>query len=102
MQQRVTRRVEAAIVAYRHEESPRLAHKRPTTESTMTQDETFPGGLCLVGIEPVSTDSLVEPAARARDQDTWQARMAQAGAGLHWKVILSTSDAAPGLLASVA
>src|SRR5215510_1878399 len=28
--------------------------------------------------------------------------MAQAGAGLHWKVIPSTSDAAPGLLASVA
>ena len=40
-QQQVNRRVEEAIVAYRHEESPRLAHKMPAKEITMTQDETL-------------------------------------------------------------
>ena len=38
----------------------------------MTQDETFTGGLCLVGIEPVSNYIVLEQAAQARDHDTWQ------------------------------
>ena len=100
--QRVNRRVEEAIVVYRHEESTRLAHKRPTKEITMTQDETFTGGLCLVGIEPVSNYMLLEQAAQAREQDTWQELMAQALAGLNCPVMQSTRDAAPGLLAYVA
>ncbi len=53
-QQQVNRRVEEAIVAYRHEESARLAQEMPRKDITMTQDETFTGGLCLVGIEPVT------------------------------------------------
>jgi hypothetical protein len=36
---------------------------------TVTQDETFMGGLCLVAIEPVSNYILVEHTAEARDQD---------------------------------
>ena len=54
-QQQVNRRVEAAIVAYRHEESARLGHEMPAQAITMTQDETCTGGLCLIGSEPVST-----------------------------------------------
>jgi DNA-binding XRE family transcriptional regulator len=100
-QQQVNRRVEEAIVAYRHEESARLAHEMPPKAITLTQDETFTGGLCLVGIEPVSNYILLEQAAQARDQDTWQALMAQALAGLNCQVIQSTSDEAPGLLAYV-
>jgi hypothetical protein len=100
-QQQVNRRVEEAIVAYRHEESTRLAHQMPAKEITMTQDETFTGGLCLVGIEPVSNYILLEQAAQARDQDTWQELMEQALSGLNCKVIQSTSDEAPGLLAYV-
>ena len=46
-QQQVNRRVEEAIVAYRHEESARLGQEMPTKAITMTQDETFTGGLCL-------------------------------------------------------
>src|SRR5262245_3720232 len=53
-QQQVNRRVEEAIVAYRQEESARLAHTMPPKDITLTQDETCTGGLCLVGIEPVS------------------------------------------------
>jgi len=35
-------------VAYRHEESARLAQDMPTKDLTVAQDETFTGGLCLV------------------------------------------------------
>src|SRR2546427_10093798 len=91
-QQQVNRRVEEAIVAYRHEESARLGHEMPTKAITMTQDETFTGGLCVVGIEPVSNYIVLEQAAQARDHDTWQELMEQALRGLNCQVIQSTSD----------
>ena len=97
-QQQVNRRVEEAIVAYRQEESARLAHEMPAKEITLTQDETFTGGLCLVGIEPVSNYIVLEQPALARDQDTWHELMEPALAGLNCQVIQSTSDEAPGLL----
>ena len=101
-QQQVNRRVEEAIVAYRHEESTCLAREMPAKDITLTQDETFTGGLSLVGIEPVSNYIVLEQAAQARDHDTWHTLMAQALAGLNGRVIQSTSDEAPGLLAYVA
>jgi len=101
-QHHVNRQVEEAIVAYRHEESARLAHEMPAKDITMTQDETFTGGLCLVGIEPKSNSILLEHLASARDQAPWQPRMEPALAGLNCRVIQSTSDEAPGLLAYVA
>jgi len=100
-QQQVNRRVEEAIVAYRQQESTRLAHEMPAKAITITQDETFTGGLCLVGIEPKSNYILLEQLATARDQDTWNALMEPALAGLNCQVIQSTSDEAPGLLAYV-
>jgi hypothetical protein len=100
-QHQVNRRVEEAIVAYRQEESARLARDMPAKDLTIAQDETFTGGLCLVGIDPVSNDIVLEQEALARDQDTWHALMEQALAGLHCQVIQSTSDEAPGLLAYV-
>ena len=45
----------------------------PAKDITLTQDETFTGGLCLVGMEPVSNYILLEQAAQARDHDTWKA-----------------------------
>src|SRR2546427_4859593 len=57
-QQQVNRQVEEATVAYRREESPGLAKDMPAQAITMTQDETFTGGLCLVGIEPVSNEIM--------------------------------------------
>jgi hypothetical protein len=100
-QQQVNRCVEEAIVAYRQEEHARLAHEMPPKDITLTQDETFTGGLCLVGIEPVSNYIVLEQVAQARDHDTWQAHMEPALAGLNCRVIQSTSDEAPGLLAYV-
>jgi len=101
-QQQVNRHVEEAIVAYRQKERARLAHEMPPKAITLTQDETCTGGLCLVGMEPVSNAIVLEHTAPGRDQDTWHALMEQALAGLNCKVIQSTSDEAPGLLASVA
>jgi transposase len=100
-QQQVNRRVEEAIVVYRQEESARLAQDMPAKAITITQDETFTGGLCLVGTEPKSNYILLEQPAAARDQDTWQEHMEPALAGLNCTVIQSTSDEAPGLLAYV-
>jgi len=100
-QQQVNRRVEEAIVAYCREESERLAYEMPTKAITLTHDETFTGGLCLVGIEPVSNYILLEQTAQACDQDTWKELMEQALVGLNGQIIQSTSDEAPGLLAYV-
>ena len=101
-QQQVNRHVEEAMVAYRQEESTRLALEMPPKEMTMTLDETFTGGLCLVGMEPDSNYIVLEHTAPARDQDTWNMLMAPALAGLNCQVIQATSDEAPGLLAYVA
>lgn len=101
VQQQVNCRVEEAIVAYRQAEHARLAHEMPPKAIPLTQDETFTGGLCLVGIEPVSNYMLLEQTAQARDHDTWQALLEPALAGLNCPIIPSTSDEAPGLLAYV-
>jgi hypothetical protein len=91
-----------AILKLRQEESARLAQDMPTKAITLAKDETFTGGLCLVAAEPKSNDIVLEQAAHARDQDTWQALMGKALSGLNGQVMQSTSDAAPGLLAYVA
>ena len=101
-QQQVNRQVEDTIVSYRQAETARLAKEMPRKDITLTQDETFTGGLCLVGSEPVSNFIILEQLARARDQTTWNALMEPALAALNCQVIQSTSDEAPGLLAYVA
>jgi hypothetical protein len=101
-QQQGNRHVEEAMVAYRHEESTRVALEMPPTEMTMTRDETLTGGLYLVGMDPESNSIVLEQTAPARDHDTWQALLEPALAGLHGTVMQATSDAAPGLLAYVA
>ena len=46
-QRQINRPVEEAIVASTREETARLAQGMPPQEITVTQDETFTGGLCL-------------------------------------------------------
>ena len=101
-QQRLNLSVEEAMVAYRRQETGRLAQDMAPKDITVAQDETFTGGLCLVAIEPVSNYILLEQTAETRDQDTWSKLMAQALAPLKCHIIQSTSDEAPGLLAYVA
>jgi hypothetical protein len=93
------RQGEEAIVAYRREASARVAQAMPAPALTVAKDATSPGGLCLGAMAPKSHDLLVEQAAPARAQDTWQARLAPALSGLHCQGIPSPRDAAPGLLA---
>jgi hypothetical protein len=100
-QQQVNRQVEDAIVTYRQEERARLAKDMPAKTITLTKDETFTGGLCLVAAAPQSNSIVLEQAAPGRDQETWKALMEKALSGLPCQGIQSTSDAAPGLLAYV-
>jgi hypothetical protein len=96
-QQQVNRRVEEAMVAYRHDETARLAQDMPRKAITVTQDETFTGGLCLVTMDPDSNFIILEQLAQTRDQASWNACMAPALAQLNGQVMQSTSDEAPGL-----
>jgi Family of unknown function (DUF6399) len=100
-QQQVNRQVEQAMVTYRHDETARLAQDMPHKDLTVTQDETFTGGLCLVTMDPESNFLILEQLAQTRDHVMWNDLMAPALAPLHGRVIQSTSDEAPGLLASV-
>ena len=48
-QRQVNQQVEEAIVAYRREESARVAKDMPAKAITLAKDETFTGGLCPSG-----------------------------------------------------
>jgi Family of unknown function (DUF6399) len=100
-QQQVKLQVEQAMVTYDHDETARLASGMPQKDLTVTQDETFTGGLCLITMDPESNFIILEQLAQARDQTTWDDLMAPALAPLNCRVIQSTSDEAPGLLAYV-
>jgi hypothetical protein len=100
IQHQVHRHVEEAIGTSRRAERTRLATDMPAKDLTVAKEATCTGGLCLVAADPTSTDIVVEHAAQGRDHDTWQTLMEQARSGLHGQVMPSTSDAAPGLLAS--
>jgi len=100
-QQQVTVQVEQAMVTSHHDATARLANGMPQKDLTVTQDETFTGGLCLITMDPESNFILVEQLAQARDQTTWHTLMEPALAQLNCRVIQSTSDEAPGLLAYV-
>src|SRR2546427_1763309 len=100
-QQQVNLQVEQAIVTYDQDETARLASGMPHKDLTVTQDETFSGGLCLITMDPESNFIILEQLAQARDQITWDKLMAPALAQLNCRVIQSTSDEAPGLLAYV-
>jgi hypothetical protein len=100
-QQQVNVQVEHAMVTYGQDETARLAKDMPQKDVTVTQDETFTGGLCLITMDPESNFIMLEQLAQARDQATWNEWMAPALAQLNCRVIQSTSDEAPGLLAYV-
>src|SRR5712691_9781051 len=100
-QHQVNRRVEEAMVAYRQDETARLAKDLPRKAITVTQDETCTGGLCRVTMDPESNCIILEQLAQARAQASWNALMAPALAQRKCQVMQSTSDEAPGLLAYV-
>jgi hypothetical protein len=99
--QQINVQIEQAMVAYDQDETARLAKAMPKKDLTVTQDETFTGGLCLITIDPDSNFIILEQLAQARDQVSWNDAMAPALAQFNCRVIQSTSDEAPGLLAYV-
>jgi hypothetical protein len=101
-QQQVNRQIEEAIIDYNQSETLRLAKTMPPKDLSVTQDETFTGGLCLITMDPESNFIILEQLAQARDQVSWNEGMAPALAQLNCRVIQSTSDEASGLLAYVA
>jgi hypothetical protein len=100
-QQQVNIQVEQAMVTYGQDETARLAQDMPQKDLTVTQDETFTGGLCLITMDPESNFIILAQLAQARDQISWDDLMAPALEQLNCRVIQSTSDEAPGLLAYV-
>jgi Family of unknown function (DUF6399) len=100
-QQQVNVQIEQAMVAYDQDETARLANGMPQKDLTVTQDETFTGGLCLITMDPDSNFIILEQPAQARDQTSWNEYMEPALAQFNCRVIQSTSDEAPGLLAYV-
>src|SRR5262244_3037939 len=100
-QQQVNVHIEQAMVAYGHDETARLAKDMPRKDLTVAQDETFTGGLCLLTMDPESNFIILEQLAQTRDHVMWNELMAPALAPLNCRVIQSTSDEAPGLLAYV-
>jgi hypothetical protein len=100
-QQRVNRQIEEAIVDYGQRETARLAKTMPPKDLSVTQDETFTGGLCLLIMDPESNFIILEQLAQSRDQVSWNEGMAPALTPLKCRVIQSTSNEAPGLLAYV-
>jgi Family of unknown function (DUF6399) len=100
-QQQVNVHIEQAMVAYGHDETARLAKAMPRKDLTVTQDATFTGGLCRLTMDPESNFIILEQLAQTRDQVMWNELMAPALAPLNCRVIQSTSDEAPGLLAYV-
>ena len=101
-QQQINVQIEQAMVAYDQDETARLAKAMPKKDLTVTQDETCTGGLCLITIDPDSNFIILEQLAQARDHVSWNDAMAPARAKFNCRIIPSTSDEAPGLLASVA
>src|SRR5215475_6361397 len=77
-QQQVNLQVEQAMVTYHQNETTRLASGMPHKDLTVTQDETFTGGLCLITMDPESHFIILEQLAQARDQTTWNEWMAPA------------------------
>jgi Family of unknown function (DUF6399) len=100
-QQQVNVQVAQAMVPSHQDATLRLAQDMPHKDLTGTQDDTFTGGLCLITMDPESHFMILEQWAQARDQTSWHALRAPALAPLNGRVIPSTSDAAPGLVASV-
>jgi hypothetical protein len=98
-QQQVNVHIEQAIMAYDRDETARLANGMPQKDLTVPQDDTCTGGLCLITMDPDSNCMILAQLAQARDQVSWNACMAPARAQLKCRVMQSTSDEAPGLLA---
>jgi hypothetical protein len=71
-QQRINRGVEEAMVAYTREETERLAQDMTSKAITVTQDETFTGGLCLGGDRARESCASTNSATSAKSKQKYR------------------------------
>lgn len=90
--------LESNIGKFGTKQEHKLSKKMPHKAITCTVDETFPSGICLVGMEPRSNFILLEEMARKRDCDTWEKAMSKRLEGLPVTVFQVTSDEAKALI----
>jgi hypothetical protein len=97
-QQKVSVKMEEAVVQFGEGERKRLGVKMPPRKITLCEDETFHPAICLVAIEPVSNFILLEKYAEDRSAATWSKAVNEALYDLPVEVIQGTSDEAKGIL----
>jgi len=93
------KQMEANMIAYGEKQEAQLVETMETDKTiTCCLDETFPSGICLVGIEPVANFILLEEMAAKRDAVTWAEAMDKRLTKIPVTVIQVTSDEAKALI----
>ncbi len=90
--------LENNLVKFGDKEFEKLSQNMPPKAITCALDETFPSGICLVGIEIESNYILLEKFADKRDCETWNQAMSNQLAALPVQVIQVVSDEAKALV----
>ena len=90
--------LENRIIEFGNEQFVHLGSSMPQKPITCALDETFPSGICLVGIDAVSNFILAEEFAEKRDSETWQQAMNAKLEHLPVTVIQVVSDEAKALI----
>ena len=96
--QRSASEMERHIIAFADSERAGMASEMPFKEISVAQDETFPNGVCLVALEPVSNFILLERMAADRKTETWNQHMQRALKGLPVKIIQAVGDESRSLV----
>ena len=90
--------LERNLIDYGEQQCEKLGQTMPAKSVTCALDETFPSGICLVGIEVESNFILLERFASKRDCETWHEAMKNPLSGLPLTIIQVVSDEAKALL----
>jgi hypothetical protein len=91
--------METNMITYSEQQESVLAETMTDNKAiTCCLDETFPSGICLVAMEPISNFILLEEMAAKRDAATWAKAMDKRLTNLPVTVIQVTSDEAKALI----
>jgi hypothetical protein len=90
--------LERNLIDYGQQQFEKQGKTMPAKAVTCALDETFPSGICLVGIEVESNFILLEQFANKRDCEKWHEAMKGPLSGLPMTVIQVVSDEAKSLL----
>jgi hypothetical protein len=90
--------LERNLIHYGEQQFEKQGQTMPAKAVTCALDETFPSGICLVGIEVESNFILLEQFADKRDCDTWHEAMKDRLSALPITVIQVVSDEAKALV----